>query len=131
MKHHFHIDDEMRLICCTLEGEFDVEESVRLARSLREKAVELGFDVLYDARKLQEPKSVTPIHDFTAKLSSVIATTVYCNVKVAFIYESGTYDAFWEFYEQASVDRGLLVKVFVEKEEAMRWLSNDLLKVSS
>jgi hypothetical protein len=43
---------------------------------------------------------------------------------VAFLYESGNYDDFWRFYEDASVDRGLVIKVFIDKEEAIRWLSN-------
>ena len=127
MKHDFHIDNEIRLICCTLEGEFDIKESIRLAKSLREKAVGLDFNVLYDARKLQEPKSITPVYDFTAKLSSIIDSTVHRKVMVAFLYESGSYDDFWRFYEEASVDRGLVIKVFIDKEEAIRWLSNQMI----
>jgi hypothetical protein len=80
--------------------------------------------VLYDARKLQEPKSITPVYDFTAKLSSIIDSTVHSQVMVAFLYESGSYDDFWRFYEEASVDRGLVIKVFIDKEEATKWLSN-------
>jgi hypothetical protein len=124
MKHDFHIDNEIRLICCTLEGEFDIEESIRLAKSLREKAVGLDFNVLYDARKLQEPKSITPVYDFTAKLSSIIDSTAHRKVMVAFLYKPGNHDDFWQFYEDASVDRGLVIKIFIDKEEAIRWLSN-------
>ncbi len=124
MKHDFHIDNKIRLICCTLEGELDIEESIRLSKSLREKAVELGFNVLYDARKLQEPKSITPVYDFTAKLSLILDSTVHRKVTVAFLYESGNYDDFWQFYEDAAVDRGLVIKIFIDKEEAIRWLSN-------
>jgi hypothetical protein len=124
MKHDFHIANETRLICCTLEGEFDIEESIKLAKSLREKAVELELSVLYDARKLQESKSITPVYDFTAKLSSIIGSTVHRKVRVAFLYESGSYDDFWKFYEEASVDRGIVIKVFIDKEEAIGWLSS-------
>ena len=124
MKHDFHIDNEIGLICCTLEGELDIEQSIRLSKSLREKAVELGFSVLYDARKLQEPKSIMPVHDFTAKLSSILDATVHRKVKVAFLYESGSYDEFWQFYEIAAVNRGLFIRIFVCKEESITWLSN-------
>lgn len=124
MKHDFLIDNETRLICCTLEGEFDIEESISLSKSLREKAVELDFNVLYDARKLQEPKSLTPVYDFTAKLSSIIDSTVHRKVMVAFLYESGNHDDFWRFYEDAAVDRGFVIKIFIDKEEAIGWLSN-------
>lgn len=69
MKIDFHIDSERKLICCTIEGELDIEESIRLSKSLRKKAAELGFKVLYDARKLQEPKSIMSVYNFTEKLS--------------------------------------------------------------
>ena len=124
MKHDFHIDNEIRLICCTLEGEFDIKESIRLAKSLREKAVGLDFNVLYDARKLQEPKSITPVYDFTAKLSSIIDSTVHRKVIVAFLYEPGNHDGYWQFYEKAAIDRGLEIKVFTGKKETIQWLSD-------
>ena len=125
MKYDFHLDNELRLICCTLEGELDIEESIRLSKRLREKADELGFKVLYDARKLQEPKSAMPVHDFTAKLSSVLESIVNRkNVMVAFLYESGNYDDFWQFYGDVAADRGLRIRIFVEKKEAIKWLSN-------
>jgi hypothetical protein len=124
MKHDFHLDNEIRSICCTLEGELDIEQSIRISKRLREKAVELGFNVLYDARKLQEPRSIMPVYDLTAKLSSIIDATVHRKVKVAFLYKSGDYDEFWQFYENAALSRGLIIKVFVCKEETIKWLSN-------
>lgn len=126
MKHDSQIDNKTRLIYCTLEGEFDIEESVRLSKDLREKAVELDFNVLYDARNLQEPKSITPVHDFTAKLSSVIDSTAHRKVKVAFLYAPGNYDNFWQFYEESSVARGLVIKIFTDKEAALNWLSHSV-----
>ena len=124
MKHDFHLDNETRSICCTLEGELDIEQSSRISKSLREKAVELGFNVLYDASKLQEPKSDMPVHDFTVKLSSILDDTILRNVKVAFIHEPGTFDEYWQFYNNAATSRGLKVGIFVNKEEAIKWLSN-------
>ena len=125
MKHDVHIDNELKLICCTLGGELDIEESIRLSKILREKADVLGFKVLYDARKLQEPKSAMPVHDLTAKLSSILESIVNRKrVMVAYLYESGSYDNFWQFYEDAAVGRGLIIRVFVDKEEAIKWLSN-------
>lgn len=124
MKHDFHLDNEIKSICCTLEGELDIEQSIRISKSLREKAVELGFNVLYDARKLQEPRSTMPVYDLTAKLSSILDATVHRKVKVAFLYQSGRYDEFWQFYEKAALNRGLLIGIFVCKEEASRWLSS-------
>ena len=125
MKYDYHLDSELGLICCTLEGELDIEESIRLSKRLREEADVLGFKVLYDSRKLQEPKSAMPVHDLTAKLSSILESIVNRkNVMVAYLYESGNHDDFWKFYEDAAVDRGLMIRIFVDKEEAIKWLSN-------
>lgn len=124
MKHDFHIDEERKLICCCLEGELEIEESIELSRNLRKKAAELGFNVLYDARKLQEPKSIMPVHDFTKKLSIILDTTIHRIVRIGFLYTPGNHDDYWQFYEDAAVNRGLMIKIFVDKEEAIRWLSN-------
>jgi len=125
MKFDFHLDDTLKLICCNLEGELEIEEAIRLSKKLREKAYELNFNVLYDARKLEEPNSAMPVHDFTAKLSSILESVVQRkHIKVAFLYESGSHDGFWQFYEDAAADRDLKIRVFVEKEEATKWLSS-------
>jgi hypothetical protein len=122
--HKTFIDKENKIIYCTLEGELDIEESIFLSKSLREKAAKLGFNVLYEASNLQEPKSNMPVHDFTVKLSSILDATILRNVRVAFIYEPGTYDEYWQFYKNAAVSRGLKIGVFIDKEEAIKWLSN-------
>ena len=123
MKHELHTDHEKKLICCTLEGELDIEESFSLSISLRQQATESGFGVLYDARKLQEPKSIMPVHDFTVKLSSALDNTTHRSVKVAFLRKDGNFDDYWEVYEKSATSRGLRIKIFTEKEEAVTWLS--------
>jgi len=124
MQSEAQVDKKAKIIYCTLIGELDIDESIRLSKSLREKATELGFNVLYDARKLHEPKSDMPVHDFTVKLSSILDATVHRNVRVAFLYEPGNYDGYWQFYEKAAIDRGLEIKVFTGKKETIQWLSD-------
>lgn len=124
MNHKTSIDNEVKIIYCTLEGELDIEKSISLSKNLRETASELGFNVLYEASKLQEPISDTPVHDLTVKLSSILDATILREVMVAFVYEYGTYDEYWQFYEKAATERGLKIKVFIDKEEAVRWLAD-------
>ena len=124
MDHKTCIDKEAKIIYCALEGELDIAESISLSKSLREKAAELGFNVLYEASKLKEPKSNMPVHDLTVKLSSILDATILRNVRVTFIYEPGTYDEYWQFYKNAAVSRGLKIGIFIDKEEAIKWLSN-------
>jgi hypothetical protein len=83
VNHKTSIDNEVKIIYCTLEGELDIEKSISLSKNLRETASELGFNVLYEASKLQEPISDTPVHDLTVKLSSILDATILREVMVA------------------------------------------------
>jgi len=124
MKYDIQIDNDNKVVSCRLEGEPDVKEAISLARSLREKASELGFSVFYDARKMCVPKSIMPAYDFSTKLSSVLESSVHRAVKVAFLYEPGKNDEHWKFWENVSTNRGLQFKGFTDEKEAMEWLSN-------
>lgn len=131
MKNEVYIDNERKTICCTLEGELDIEKAIILSKDLRKKASELGFNVFYDARKLYVTDSILPAYDFTTKLSTILEklSTIleissHRAVRVAFLYEPGEYDEYWKFYEDVAVNRGLAIKIFTKKEEAMKWLAN-------
>ena len=63
-----------------------------------------------------------PVHDFTVKLSAILEAIVLRDIKVAFIYEPGTFDEYWKFYEDAARERGLKIKVFGDRAEALGWL---------
>ena len=123
MKNEVYIDNELKTICCTLEGELDIEKSIILSKDLRKKSSELGFNVFYDARKLYITDNVLPV-DFTSKLSTLLEISSHRIVRVAILYELGEYDEYWKFYEDVAVYRGLSVKIFTKKEEAMKWLAN-------
>ena len=128
MKNEVYIDHVQKTICCALEGELDIEESIILSKELRKKASELGFNVFYDARKLYIKDSILPT-DFTSKLStlleklsSLLEVSLQRIVMIAILYEPGEYEDYWGFYENVAVNRGLAVKIFTKKEEAMKWL---------
>jgi len=129
MKSDVYIDNEQKVVCCTLEGELDIEGAIALSKDLREKASGFGFNIFYDARKLYVIDSLLP-DDFTTKLStllqklsSLLEISSHRVVRVAILYELGEYDDFWKFYEGVAVNRGLAIKVFTKKEEAMEWLA--------
>jgi hypothetical protein len=130
MKNEIYFDDERKTICCSLEGELDIEKSIILSKDLRKKASELGFSVFYDARKLYANYKTFP-DDFTTKLSTLVeklSTLLEIPsqriVRVAILYEMGKYDEYWRFYEAVALNRGLTVKIFTNKEELIKWLSN-------
>ena len=130
MKNEVYIDNEQKTICCTLEGELDIEKSIVLSKELRKKSSELGFNVFYDARKLYVSDDILPA-DFTTKLSTLLEKlsalleiSSHRIVRVAILYELGAYDEYWRFYEDVAVNRGLSIKIFTKKEEAMKWLAN-------
>jgi hypothetical protein len=123
MKNEIYFDDERKTICCSLEGELDIEKSIILSKNLRKKASGLGFNVFYDARKLYLNYKTLP-DDFTTKLSTLLEIPSQRIVRVAILYEMGKYDEYWRFYEVVALNRGLTVKIFTNKEELIKWLSN-------
>ena len=130
MKNEFYIDNERKIICCTLEGELDIEKSIVLSKDIRKKASELGFNVFYDARKLYVTDSILPA-DFTTKLSTLLEKLSILLeissqrvVRVVILYELGEYDDYWRFYEDVAVSRGLAIKIFTKEEASMQWLAN-------
>jgi hypothetical protein len=123
MKYETQTIEENSIVYCTLEGEPDVQEAISLALSLRREASELGFNVLYDARKMQVPTSIMPAYDFSTKLSSTIDVALR-RVKVAFLYDAGQFDDHWKFWENTSMNRGLQFKGFTDEKDAMQWLSS-------
>lgn len=130
MQYDYYIDEEKNLIFCSLRGELDVDVAIKLSRKLRTIASEHSYAVLYDAYKLEEPNSSTPVHDLTVKLSSIIDKTVHHSVRVALLYEEGNFDNYWKFYEDLALQRGLPIRVFTCREDATNWLSNEPIPVS-
>jgi len=130
MNNEVYIDNEKKTVFCTLDGELDVERAIDLSKDLRCKTAELGFNLFYDARKLYVTDHTLP-DDFTTKLSTLLQNlstlleiSSHRVVRVAFLYELGEYDEYWKFYENVAVNRGLAIKVFTNKEEAMEWLAD-------
>jgi len=130
MKNDVYIDNEQKAVCCTLEGELDIEGAIALSKGLREKAAALGFNIFYDARKLYVTDSILP-DDFTTKLSTLLqklSTLLEISsqrtVRVAILHELGEYDEYWKFYEGVAVNRGLAIKIFTKKDEVMEWLAD-------
>ena len=124
MKFDTQISEEKKIVRCTLEGVPDVKEAISLALSLRREASELGFNVIYDARKMQVPASIMPAYEFSTQLSSKMEDPSLRRVKVAFLYDAGKFDDHWKFWETVSVNRGLQFKGFTDERDAMEWLSS-------
>ena len=129
MDNEVYIDNEQKTLCCTLEGELDIEKAITLSKDIRKQASELGFKIFYDAQKLYVNENLLPDDDFSttlstlrARLSSILEISIQHTVKVAFLYEPGEHDDYWAFYERVAVNRGLALKVFTTKEDAMKWL---------
>jgi hypothetical protein len=123
MKFDTEISEEKKVIRCTLEGVPVVKDAISLALILRRQASELGFNVLYDARKMHVPSSVMPAYEFSSQLSSKIDDPALRRVKVAFLYDAGKFDEHWKFWETASVNRGLQFQGFTSELDAMDWLA--------
>lgn len=128
MKNEVYIDNEQKAVCCTLNGELEIERAIDLSKDLRKKASALGYNLFYDARKLYVTENLLP-DDFTTKLttllqklSTLLEISSHRIVRVAILYELGEYEEYWKFYEGVAVNRGLAIKTFTKQDEAMEWL---------
>lgn len=128
MKNEVYIDNEQKAVCCTLDGELEIESAIDLSKDLRKKASALGYNLFYDARKLYVTENLLP-DDFTTKLttllqklSTLLEISSHRIVRVAILYELGEYEEYWKFYEGVAVNRGLAIKTFTKQDEAMEWL---------
>ena len=130
MKNEVYMNNEKRVVCCTLDGQLEIEKAIKLSKTLRSKSAELGFNLFYDARKLYVTDHILP-DDFTTKLSTLmqnLSTLLEISshrvVRVAILYELGEYEDYWKFYEVIAVTRGLAIKIFTNQEAAMEWLAD-------
>lgn len=130
MKHQVYIDNEQKVVCCTLDGRLEIERAITLSKNLRSQSAELGFNLFYDARKLYVTDHILP-DDFTTKLSTLLqklSTLLEISshrlVRVAILYELGESEEYWKFYEGVAVSRGLAIKTFTKQDEAMEWLAD-------
>jgi hypothetical protein len=123
MNYEAYVDNETKILTCSLSGEFDIETALSLSIDLRERALQSELNVLYDAQKLSVTQSIMPAYDFAEKLNSLLGDARHRFVKVAFLYKQDRYECNWKFYENAATNRGVVTKVFAAKEEAMKWLS--------
>ena len=67
MNYEAYVDNETKILTCSLSGEFDIETALSLSIDLRERALQSELNVLYDAQKLSANQSIMPAYDFREK----------------------------------------------------------------
>jgi hypothetical protein len=105
MDYKITIDTQNKLVVATCEGELNVASAKPLTRALRSKAFDLGYNCIYDG-----------------SIDDLYENPLHKRGKAAIVYESDK--EFWEFLETTALNSGVLVKVFIEKEAAIEWLSS-------
>lgn len=118
MKSKTKIDAERNILECTLEGQVDIGQSLKITQEVFNQAQESKLNILYDVRRLSVGALFLPVYGFYQKLSSPVEPFK----KIAFLCPPEDYELSWTLYENAMTFTGLWSKVFTQIEEALRFL---------
>lgn len=122
MDYKITIDTQNKLVVATCEGELNVASAKPLTRALRSKAFDLGYNCIYDVRRAFLNASILDAYQLPRSIDDLYENPLHKRGKAAIVYESDK--EFWEFLETTALNSGVLVKVFIEKEAAIEWLSS-------
>ena len=113
-------DAESRIVTCTASGELDLGEGARMAREARKRSHELGYGLLYDVRAVSVKASLVDAYDFPRRIDELYEKPEHRSARAAILFEKD--DAFWRFFETVVRNLRLMVRIFQDQQEALRWL---------
>lgn len=115
-------DERLRLVAVTVTGSISRslgEEIITRARTL---AAAHQCGVLYDVRQADPGFSVTQAF-FVPRQLPVLQEARTRGLRAAILTRPPGGDRVYEFYEDVTTNLGLSVKVFIDEDEAIRWLT--------
>ena len=115
-------DHDQKLIISKASGPMDAEIGKEFIAASRRKASEYEYNILYDIRELDLDASISDMYGLVKNLPE-FQDNKSRHLKVALLISKETprSDNF-SFYETAAQNEGLIVKLFMNEEEAMSWL---------
>jgi hypothetical protein len=122
MKNSIETDHKNKLIIARVSGTIEKEAGIKHIAACRQKASEFGYNILHDIREMELHAGITDMYMMIKSLPE-LTDPVSKKTKVALLVDKSTpgVEKFL-FYEMAGQNKGLLVKVFLQKEEALSWL---------
>ena len=122
MEYNFEINSETKIIQVITIGDLMTKEVVAMGFEIMTKAKLLKSKILYDNRLSKNRISLFEAYDwYHAHYDNIDGTFRY--IPTAYVANVDDWD-FYSFFECTSINKGIPLRVFKEKQLALSWLEN-------
>ncbi|MEP1304542.1 MAG: hypothetical protein ABJK11_06890 [Balneola sp.] len=119
----FKKHDKEEILEVKANGKLNLESAIEISSKSREKAHEMGYQLLKDLSEVELDGGIIQIIDFFDLKKNEKLKIEHKHV-IAALYVDGKKLDYWKFWETVSSNNGLVSKIFVEKDKAVQWLQN-------
>lgn len=115
------LDEERKFLRATVRGDLAKAQGRNLVVDARTRAAKVGYGILWDVRKANLQVKLADFFLLPMELKELQACSTR-SVSVALLIPLHAKDSY-QFYEDVASNVGLNVKIFVDENEAITWLS--------
>ncbi|MEQ9089441.1 MAG: hypothetical protein RIE52_00035 [Balneola sp.] len=119
----FKSHDELEILEVVATGKLNLESAIEISSKSREKAHNLGYQLLKDLSKVELDGGILQVMEFFDPKKNEKLNIKHKSVIAALFVEGSKLD-YWKFWETVASNNGLISKIFVDKEKALKWLQN-------
>jgi hypothetical protein len=119
----FKSHDEIEILEVVASGKLNLESAIEISSKSREKAHNLGYQLLKDLSKLELNAGILQVMEFFDPKKNEKLNIKHKYVITALFVEGSKID-YWKFWETVASNNGLVSKIFMDKEKAFKWLQN-------
>jgi hypothetical protein len=119
----FKNHDEIEILEVVATGKLNLESAIEISSKSREKAHNLGYQLLKDLSKVELDAGIMQVMEFFDPGKNEKLNIKHKYVVAALFVEGSKLD-YWKFWETVASNNGLVSKIFVDKEKAFTWLQN-------
>lgn len=119
----FKSHDEIEILEVVATGKLNLESAIEISSKSREKAHNLGYQLLKDLSKLELNAGILQVMEFFDPKKNEKLNIKHKYVITALFVEGSKID-YWKFWETVASNNGLVSKIFMDKEKAFKWLQN-------
>ncbi len=122
MNYDVSIDHKSQIVVTTCKGTLDTASATAMVKDVRKQAFDLGYGLLYDMIDVSVAVSFAQAYAFPRDTQNVYHDPKHRFGRAAVLYKPGKDEDFWKFYENTAQNTGGVVRVFNDKDKALKWL---------
>jgi hypothetical protein len=120
MKYTCEIISDYKIIKVKVVGDLTVRETASMGKAIRLKAIEINYKILFDFTQTKNKISIGDAYFWFSDNYDAIDNKLRY-IKTAHLTNQVDKSDFG-FFETSCFNKGISVKIFLEKEEALKWL---------